>query len=308
MSRGSSRPFVSLLTDFGARDPSAAICRAVVLGIAPDALVVDVSHEVTKYRIDEGALLLWSALPYLPLGAHVAVVDPGVGTERLAIAVETVRGDVLVGPDNGVLWPGAERLGGITRAHVISNPMYRLPVVSSSFHGRDIFSPAAAHLALGVPVEALGPPIDPRRLVRLEWPRPAIHVGELRTEVIYVDTFGNVKLSAETADLTAALGPLLPGDRLEVRYEDLGERQEEMAADGSDGDTPPLWADERGYTGREEVPWVETFGRVGEGDPLVYEDSYGRLCLADNRGSVADRLAIHTGTRVLIRRMWPVRT
>jgi hypothetical protein len=152
MSRGSSRPFVSLLTDFGARDPSAAICRAVVLGIAPDALVVDVSHEVTKYRIDEGALLLWSALPYLPLGAHVAVVDPGVGTERLAIAVETVRGDVLVGPDNGVLWPGAERLGGITRAHVISNPMYRLPVVSSSFHGRDIFSPAAAHLALGVPV------------------------------------------------------------------------------------------------------------------------------------------------------------
>src|SRR5919106_6004381 len=111
--RGPQPPFVSLTTDFGARDPSAAICKGAVVAIAPEAIVVDISHEVAKYQVRDGALLLWCALPYLPIGAHVAVVDPGVGTDRLPLAIETARGDVLVGPNNGLLIPAAERVGGI---------------------------------------------------------------------------------------------------------------------------------------------------------------------------------------------------
>src|SRR5918998_4715711 len=107
-----TRPFVSLLTDFGLRDPSAAIVRATVLGIAPDTEIVDISHEVRKYRIRDGALLLWCALPFLPVGTHVAVVDPGVGTARRPIAIRVGRGDVLVGPDNGLLMMAADKLGG----------------------------------------------------------------------------------------------------------------------------------------------------------------------------------------------------
>ena len=149
-----------MLTDWGLRDPYASICHGVVLNIVPEALIVDITHEIEKYNIRHGALMLWCALPFMPIGAHMAVVDPGVGTQRRPIAIETARGDFLVGPDNGLLIPGAERLGGIMRVHVIDNVQYRLPVLTSTFHGRDLFAPAAAHLALGVPLEAIGPEID----------------------------------------------------------------------------------------------------------------------------------------------------
>ncbi len=156
-----ARPVVSLLTDFGVRDVSASICRAVVLGICPDAEVIDLTHEVRKYAIRDGALALWCALPYLPIGFHVAVVDPGVGTARRPIAILAGRGDVLIGPDNGLLVPAAERLGGIVGARELANVDYRLPVVTSTFHGRDIFAPAAAHLARGAAYATLGPAVDP---------------------------------------------------------------------------------------------------------------------------------------------------
>src|SRR6186997_468288 len=117
-------PFLSLLTDFGARDPSAGIMHGVILGIAPDAAIVDISHEVRKYAIRDGALLLWCALPYLPVGFHVAVVDPGVGTARLPIAIATYRGDVLIGPDNGLLVGVAAKLGGIAEVHVLEAEAY----------------------------------------------------------------------------------------------------------------------------------------------------------------------------------------
>lgn len=269
------RPVVSLTTDFGLRDPSAAICKGVVLGIAPDALVIDVSHEVEKYAIRDGALMLWCALPYLPIGAHVGVVDPGVGTDRLPIALETQRGDVLIGPDNGILLPGAERLGGITRAHLVESHEYRLPNISHSFHGRDIFSPAAAHVALGVPIEALGRELDARRLVVLDWPEPEPGDGVLVSTIVYVDTFGNVKLAGEPTDLDAGLGPLEPGTRLRV---------------DADGIRPFA------------ATWTETFAGVSEGDALVYEDSYGRLCMAVNRGNLAQATGLKPDVRVSIRR------
>src|SRR5215213_10469231 len=143
------RAFISLLSDFGLRDPSAAIMRGVILRIAPDADVLDISHEVRKYRVRDGALLLWCALPYLPVGTHVGVVDPGVGTERRPIAIQVQRGDVLIGPDNGLLLMAADRLRGATAVFELTERAYRLPTVSTSFHGRDIFAPAAAHLATG---------------------------------------------------------------------------------------------------------------------------------------------------------------
>jgi len=258
-----TRPFVSLLSDFGLRDPSAGIMRAVVAGICPTAIVVDLAHEVDKFAIRDGALLLWSAVPYLPIGAHVAVVDPGVGTARKGIAIQALRGDFLIGPDNGLLMPAAARLGGITRAHLLENPQYSLPEVSRSFHGRDVFAPAAAHLAAGVAIEELGRAVDPRRLLGLEWPRPEILPGRLRTQAIYLDTFGNVKLSALAEDLEAALPGLRFGDHLGIRVGEGGAARELAAV------------------------WARTFGEVPEGAPLLTADSYGRASLAVHRGSAA---------------------
>ncbi len=261
-------PFVSLLSDFGARDPSAGIMRAVVAAICPQAIVVDIAHGIDKFAIRDGALLLWSAVPYLPIGAHVAVVDPGVGTARKGIALQTSRGDHLVGPDNGLLMPAAARLGGITHAHLLEDPRYALPEVSSSFHGRDLFAPAGAHLAAGVPIDELGRAVDPRRLLELEWPSPDIRHGRLRAQAIYIDTFGNVKLSALADDIEAALPGLRFGERLLLR---LG----------------------AGSNVREVLSsWVRTFGDVAEGSTLLTANSYGRVSLAVHQGSAAAELGV----------------
>ena len=267
-----ARPLVSLLTDFGLRDPSAAICRAVILGICPDAEVLDLAHDVRKYAIGEGALSLWAALPYVPVGVHMAVVDPGVGTARRPVALRVARGDVLVGPDNGLLVPAADRLGGVTEARELVNPELRLPVVTATFHGRDVFAPAAGHLARGVPFESLGPAFDPSSLVPSPLPAPRAIDGGLETEIVYVDTFGNVKLSALVADVRAALGEPT-GRRFRVR---LGDGRVHV------------------------VPWSPTFGERREGEPLLYEDSYGRACIGVNQGNAAEALGLAGGTPVTI--------
>jgi S-adenosylmethionine hydrolase len=267
-------PLVSLLSDFGARDPSAAIMRGIVLGIAPDARIVDISHEIRKFAIRDGALLLWCALPYLPVGFHVAVVDPGVGTARLPIAIATGRGDVLIGPDNGLLVAAAAKLDGIAAVHVLESEAHRLPVVSTSFHGRDLFAPAAAHLANGVPIAALGRSLDPATLVPSPIREPGIRDGELGSSVVYVDTFGNVKLAGLRTDLEAALGPLTPGDQLR------------LTVDGR-----PV-----------ATTWQATFGDVALGETLVYEDSYRRICLAASQASAAEIHGIVEDLAVTIRR------
>ena len=268
-------PLISFLTDFGLRDPSAAIMRGVVLGIVPEARIVDISHEVHKYAIRDGALLLWCALPWLPVGFHVAVVDPGVGTARLPVAIATGRGDVLIGPDNGLLVAAAARLDGIRAVHVLEAGAYRLPVISTSFHGRDIFAPAAAHLAGGVPIADLGPALDPATLVASPIGEPRIRDGELGSSVVYVDTFGNVKLAGLRADLEAAVGPLRPGDALR------------LARHGG----PAI-----------DTLWQSTFGDVAIGETLVYEDSYGRICLAASQASAAAIHAIVEDEPITIRR------
>jgi S-adenosylmethionine hydrolase len=274
---------ISLLTDFGLRDPSAAICRGVILGLVPQAQVIDISHEVRKYAVRDGALLLWCALPYLPVGVHVGVIDPGVGTARRPIAIRVGRGDILIGPDNGLLLPATEQLGGMDEVRELVEPGYRLPTVSASFHGRDIFAPAAAHLARGVPFESLGPALDPGTLVRPRWPAPRRTTAGLETFVLYRDTFGNAKFGALASELAAALGPLEPGDPLVVTLGGGSARA--------------------GHALRvEQVTWQLTFGAVPAGVPVLYEDSYGRLCLADNQGDAVSRLGLVDDLPVIVAR------
>ncbi|HYK94919.1 MAG TPA: SAM-dependent chlorinase/fluorinase [Candidatus Dormibacteraeota bacterium] len=268
------RPVIGFLTDFGL-DGAAATCRGVMLSIARDAQIVDVCHTVAKYAIADGAYLLAASLPWFPVGVHVGVVDPGVGTERRPVAILTARGDVLVGPDNGLLLPAAERLGGVVAARLIANPAWQLPVTSATFHGRDIFSPVAAHLALGEPFAEVGPEIDAAGLVRLEPARAVVDGDALGTRATYVDSFGNVRLAGGSADLVSALGALPAGTELALELE--GGRH-------------------------ERVTWQRTFGAVERGGQLLYEDSAGNLAIAVANGNAAARLGLSTGDRVRVRR------
>ncbi len=265
------RPFLSFLTDFGPDGP-APVCRGVMLTIAPDAQIVDIGHNVRKYAIRDGAFLLWSAVPFLPVGVHVAVVDPGVGTDRRPIAIKTHRGDVLVGPDNGLLMPPAERLGGIAEARVLENRALWLPVTTSTFHGRDIFAPVAAHLAMGTPFESVGPPINSADLVQLQLPTAMPRDGGLDTAVAFIDSFGNARLAGWPDDLAAAIGPLEPGRALIVEL-----------ADGTSNGARPT---------EVRATWQRTFGAVPVGKPLLYQDSSGTISLSDNQGDIATRLGL----------------
>ena len=272
------RPFISFLTDFGP-DSAAAICRGVMLSIARDAQIVDISHSVRKYAIRDGAFLLSTALPWMPVGVHVGVVDPGVGTARRPIGLLTGRGDVLIGPDNGLLIPAAARLGGIREVRVLENHAWMLDRTSSTFHGRDIFAPMAAHIAMGGDFAEVGPVVDASSLVGLRFPQPDVREGVLQSSVVYVDSFGNLRLAGEADDLARAVGELTPGRSFRVEF-------------GATNGSGPIV---------ETAPWVRTFGEIPVGESLLYEDSSGRLGFADNQADVARRLGVGVDRPVSIR-------
>jgi S-adenosylmethionine hydrolase len=279
-----TRPFISFLTDFGTDGP-APICRGVMLGIAPDAQIVDIGHNIRKYAIRDGAFLLWCAVPYLPAGVHVGVVDPGVGTDRRPIAILTARGDRFVGPDNGLFMPATERVGGIVEARVLENRDLWLPVTSSTFHGRDIFSPVGAHLAMGVDFAEVGSLIPASDLVQLSLPGARVHDGWLETAVAYIDSFGNARLAGVPDELASAVGGLAGGRRLvlEVPAGDEGSAAAGIVAR------------------RAELTWELTFGRVPLGATLLYEDSFGTISAADNQGNLAARLGLTVDQPIRIR-------
>jgi hypothetical protein len=204
------------------------------------------------------------------------VVDPGVGTDRLPIAILTSRGDILVGPDNGVLQPAAGILGGVVEARVLENRDLMLTRSSSTFHGRDVFAPVAAHLALGRRFEDVGPVIDPGHLVPLAFPSPAISDGEIEATVAFVDSFGNLRLFATMDDLTAALGEQTLGSSITVELP------------GASGRGPRA----------EAATLARTFGDRPVGSLLVYVDSSGLLAISVNQGSAADRTGAETGRPV----------
>jgi S-adenosylmethionine hydrolase len=265
-------PLISFLTDFGP-ESAPAVCRGVMWGIAPEARILDLSHTVRKYAVRDGAFLLSRMVGYLPVGVHLAVIDPGVGTARRPIAIGTIRGDSLVGPDNGLLMPAARILGGVAAAHEITASDLFLTKVSSTFHGRDIFSPVAAHLANGVAIEAVGPAIDPSSLVELRLPEPHIADGRLETAVVLIDSFGNARLAGQPADLARVAGrALAPGQAFRV----------------TGGTTP---------SGGVVVSWQRTFGEVASGEPLLYEDAdYGGLGISINQASASERFGLAIDT------------
>jgi S-adenosylmethionine hydrolase len=263
-----ARPVITFLSDFGPAAP--AVCRGVMFGIAPEANIIDINHQVPRFSIRDGAASLVFAIPWMPVGVHVAVVDPGVGTDRLPIAIRTGRGDVLIGPDNGLLVRAAEELGGIVEVRVLENRELMLPVVTTSFHGRDIFAPIAAHLATGVPFDSVGRSLAATDLVRLPEPRPAIGEGRLETEVVHVMIYGNVTLAGRPADLEAAIGELQPGRLIRVEF-------------AAEGDRPAVV---------EDTSWGPTFGSVPVGSSVMMADSQGNLSLADNQGDAARRLGL----------------
>ena len=271
------RPFISFMTDFGVGSSAPSVCRGVMLDIAPDARLVDVTHAIRHFALRDGAFLLARSVPYFPVGVHVGVVDPGVGTARRPIALKVGRGDYLVGPDNGLLVPAARALGGIVAARSLENRALWLPSVSHTFHGRDIFSPVAAHLASGTPFEEVGSELTADEVTKLELPNATPRDGGLDTSVLLIDAFGNCRLAGETSDLVTAFGEMEHGRLFDLV---LPARSAHGAA-------------------RIPVPWVLTFGEVPIGSPLLFEDAdYAGPALAINLGSAADVLGLELDTPI----------
>jgi S-adenosylmethionine hydrolase len=262
--------FITFLTDFGLVDDFVGTCHAVMKRIAPDVQIIDLTHGIQPQEVLQGALVLANTVPYAPVGVHLAIVDPGVGSGRRALALEAGEGRRFVGPDNGLLIPAAERLGGIGAAHEITNPEYALTPVSATFHGRDVFSPAAAHLALGLSLAELGPPVDPESLVRLEVPRPEVSPTSITATCVYADRFGNMQLNLRREQLKEA--GIVPGRR--VRLTVNGRSHEAVAA--------------------------RTFADTEPDQLILYEDSYRNVALAVSRGSAVERLGGAPGDTVAI--------
>jgi S-adenosylmethionine hydrolase len=261
--------FVTFLSDFGLQDDFVGTCHGVIKLIAPEAQVIDVTHGIPRQQVLQGALVLANTIPYMPVGVHLAVIDPGVGSARRALALRDEDGRMYVGPDNGLLIPAAER-AGIAAAHELANPEYALESISRTFHGRDLFAPAAAHLARGVSIDALGPPIDPGALVRLDLPQPEVGPSRIAATVLYVDSFGNVALNL-TRDHVAGVG-IVPGTQVELELG--GERFYAVAA--------------------------RTFADARAGDIMLYEDSYRNMSVAISNGNAAEMLHARAGQSLRI--------
>ena len=265
------QPVITFLSDYGLQDDFAGVCHAVIARLCPKCRIIDLSHGIRRHDVQAGALVLRGALPFLPAGVHLAVVDPDVGAERRAVALRLADDRILVGPDNGLLSLAAEDGGGVVEAVDIAHSKFRLEPVSATFHGRDIFAPVAARLAQGAALAQAGEPYDPDQLVRIELPRPRVEDGALVVHAIYIDRFGNVQLDAGHDDLASVALKL--GTNVELHRE-----------------------------GREPRPaqFARTFAEAERGGLLVYEDAYRQLAIAVSHGSAAELLGISVGEQFRI--------
>lgn len=263
---------IAFLTDYGHRDGFPAVCHGVILGLAPHARILDITHDVPAYDVRHGAAVLARAAAYLPPAVLLGVVDPGVGTRRRGIALRA-GGSLLVGPDNGLLPPAADVLGGVEAACSLDREDLFGKDRATTFDGRDIFAPVAARLATGLPLAEVGGSLPPSDLVRLPEPYGGVddtrETPALRCEVTYVDGYGNVQLAARPEDLARA--GLAAGGPCVV---EAGARH--PAALGT------------------------TFGAVAPGGLVVYVDADGRIAVAVNGGSAADRLGVGAGMAIRI--------
>ena len=261
--------FVTFLSDFGLQDDFVGTCHGVIKRIAPEAQIIDITHGIPPQQILQGALVLANTVPYMPVGSHLAVVDPGVGGARRPLALRDREGRFYVGPDNGLLIPAAER-AGIDAVHELANPAYALDSISRTFHGRDLFAPAAAHLARGVGIDELGPPLDPDALVRLDLPQPELRPDRIIGTILYVDSFGNIALNL-TREHVNEVG-IVPGTQVELDVS--GERVYAVAA--------------------------RTFADARPGDIMLYEDSYRNMSIAISNGNAAEMLHARAGQPIRI--------
>ena len=262
---------IAFASDYGLQDEFVGVCKAVMLGIAPGTEILDLGHDIPAHDVRAGSLLLVRSVQYLPDDTVlVAVVDPGVGTDRRLVAVE-VDGGILLGPDNGLLAPATAMVGGPRRVVSLENPEFHLEAPGPTFAGRDVLAPAAAHLAAGVPLDALGPEIDPVGMVPGIVSLPEVDdEGAVLGEVWWVDRFGNCQLNVDP-DVLAMLGAR-PGDRVEVR----------MAG------------------GTRAARWVRTYGDANASELVLLVDSYGLLALALDRASAASELDLRAGSAVTL--------
>ena len=261
--------FITFLTDFGLQDDFVGTCHGVMKRIAPEAEIIDITHGIPPQAVLQGALVLANTVGYMPVGVHLAVVDPGVGGPRRALVLQDADERLYVGPDNGLLLPAASR-AGVVAAHELANPDYALETISRTFHARDLFSPAAAHLALGVPPGELGPPVDPDGLVTLDLPMPELGDTSVVATVLYIDSFGNIALNLTREDVEQ-IG-MVSGSQVELEL--AGENYYAVTA--------------------------RTFADARPGDVILYQDSYGNMSVAISRGSASRMLHAVPGQRIRI--------
>lgn len=263
-------PFVSFLSDYGQLDEFVGVCHSVMLDVAPQLRIIDITHEIPPFDVRAGALALVRAVQYLPDGVVLAVVDPGVATDRRCIAVE-VDGGFLVGPDNGLLAPAVAMTGGAVRVVALDNPEYQLAAPGPTFAGRDIMAPAAAHLAGGVPIGALGTEADPAGLTPGLVPLPQERDdGTLSGEVLWVDRFGNCQLN--------------------IAPEQLAER----------GAGPGAFVGVAIGGEERRARWVTAFADAKPSELILLVDAYGMCSLAFDRRSAASELKLRSGQAVRI--------
>lgn len=260
---------VTFLSDFGRSDVFVGVCHGVIARHAPHVRIIDLTHDVEPHDVEHGAVLLSRAVGHLPVSVHLAVVDPGVGTDRRGVAVTAGRGDVLIGPDNGLLLSAAEILGGISGAYELAPGSRTHP--SATFHGRDVFAPAAAAVAGGTAPATLGPAVRDLRALELEPPRVDGDARELEARVVLVDRFGNLQLEAH-ADVMDDLRYRV-GDPVRVTASDIS----------------------------VDARVVRTFGELASGELGLYPDSDRRVALAVNSGSASERLRAARGARITVR-------
>jgi len=275
---GAARPAIVFMTDFGTANDAVAICKAVIVGIAPDARLMDITHQVTPFQIEEASRFLAGVTPYYPAGTvFLVVVDPGVGTSRKAVAVKSKKGQYFILPDNGIISPVLDR-DGLDSAREITNPSWMIQApVSSTFHGRDIFSPAAAHLAAGWDFNLVGPEVS--QLIRLTPKSSTTTEKGIDGDIIGLD------------DPYGSLITDIPGEE----FKKLGYNV---------GDKIQVLIDKKPVT----LPYVKTFMDVPVGDSLLYIDSRGRVGIANNEGNYSKKFNITPpGTFFIPRKGAPIK-
>ena len=265
------QPVITFLSDYGLSDHFVGVCHGVMAEICPAARIIDITHGIRRHDVQAGALALEAAIPFMPAGVHLAVVDPEVGGQRRAVALQSADGRRFVGPDNGLLTGIAARCGGAVEAAEITHSRFRLEPVSATFHGRDLFAPVAGRLAAGAPLAEVGAPFDPAELVTLDLPQARAEGDTLVAHAVYVDRFGNVGLNIGHESLA--------GTGLK-----LGQRVLLIAANA-----------------HYSAQYARTFADVAPGELLVYEDAERRLAVALSSGDAASELGLETGDELRVR-------